>query len=359
MEAYHTLFPVWEDCDLLFLGVQDAGEGEAGWEGAAALRHALYQLAQVGDRLQVADLGNLKGRSTLEGTCEALTYVLNLIFRAGKTAIILGGSPALALGTYRAYEGLRSDLEYVHIDAALRLQEQPDFLSAQSYNHHILTDRGGYLFGFSHLGYQRYLVPAVHLDWLRQQHYLALRYGDLTGRLEEAEPVLRCADMVSFDLSAIQRSEVPAAWGAMPGGFSVLEACRLARYAGLGYRVSAFHLAGYQPEDEQRHQTADVAAMLAWYFVEGRHHRWNDYPTPDRSNLRRYAVRLHASVDHIDFFQHTGTGRWWMEVPHPDHLEKRSPEHTLLVPCSESDYEFAKTDDIPERWWLVYARLGQ
>ena len=164
------------------------------------------------------------------------------------------------------------------------------------------------------------------------------------------------AHLVSFDLSAIRHSDAPASIFPSPGGFSAFEACRLARYAGLGYRIKSLLLAEFDPEKDANGQSALLMAMMVWYFVEGFYNRKEDFPTEDRSNLRKYSVRLHASVKYIDFFHHPGTGRWWMEVPYQDSLEK--PErHNRLVPCSQKDYEFAKTDDIPERWWRAFGRL--
>lgn len=358
VEVYEELFPVWEECDLICFGVETHDENSGSFDAAEEMRQALYRLTDLGGRIRVVDVGNLKSRESLAGTREALAYALGLIFRAGKQVLILGGNPSLALGIYQAYEGVREQVEYVHIDSALRMNDIEGF-NDDTYNLYVLGEKDPRLFQFAHLGYQRYLVPAAQLQQIREHHHVALRYGNLSDRIEEAEPLLRNADMVSFDLSAIRRSEAPGGSRSMPGGFSVVEACRLARYAGIGYQVSALHLTGYDPGMDVGSGTADVAAMLAWYFVEGKQNQWDDFPQPDRRNLRRYSVQLHASIDHIDFFQHPGTDRWWMEVIHPDHLPDRSPEHTLLIPCTRHDYEFAKTDDIPDRWWLIYARLGE
>ena len=69
-------------------------------------------------------------------------------------------------------------------------------------------------------------------------------------------PGLRTADMVSFDLSAIRHVDSPAGSFASPGGFNSIEACRLARYAGLGYKTSSFSICEYIPEKDFHDQTA-------------------------------------------------------------------------------------------------------
>lgn len=358
--TYQQAFPAWEACDLLLMGCREArGGGQSSpSEAAQALRRELYRLAIPDRRLRLADLGDLKPRQSPEATYEALAYVLSQLIGAGKTVLFFGGSPDLAMGQYMAYEAGERPIGYTHVGARLALEDSQLALNHHSYNHRILTDQPSYLFQFSHLGYQRYLVPESQLWALREQHCLAQRYGELAGQIEEAEPALRQADMVGFDLAAIRQAEAPGAAGTMPGGLGVMEACRLARYAGLAYRVSSFQLGGFYPELDRRSQTAKLAAMLLWYFAEGRANRWDDQPRTDRSNLQRYVVRLHASIEHIDFYKHPGTGRWWMEVPYPAGWTGEQADQGWLVPCSEKDYEFARGDDIPERWWLAYGRLG-
>ena len=96
---------------------------------------------------------------------------------------------------------------------------------------------------------------------------------------------------------------------------------------------------------------------MVWYFIEGFYNKRNDFPLKNRSNLRRYTVQLHGSVDFINFYKHPTTGRWWMEVPYPESLGKKRNRKTVLVACSERDYEEAKADEIPERWWMVFNKF--
>ncbi len=352
---YRDRFPDWEGADLLLLACGESrGGGETASNAAAtAIRRQLYPMARPNGAFRLADLGTLKERDTPEGAYEALAYVLAQCIRAGKTVLLMGGSQDLTMGQYMAYEDLHRPIQYVHIDSRLDLADDQLRLDHRSYNRRILTDRAGYLQHFVSLGYQRYLAPEKDLNWLRDHTYEALRYGELTAQIEEAEPALRLADMVSFDLSAIRSSHSPAGSHPSPGGFSVMEACRIARYAGLAYGVSSFQVSEYLPTYDLRAQSASMSALLLWYFVDGYYNRWDDRPQADRSNLRQYSVRLHASVEKIDFFKHPGTERWWMAVPEdPAH----SNGEVRLVPCSQRDYECAQQDDIPARWWLYYAK---
>ena len=83
--------------------------------------------------------------------------------------------------------------------------------------------------------------------------------------------------------------------------------------------------------------------------------RDDDYPDEERSQLRRYAVKLHATVETIHFFEHLRTGRWWMEVPHLS--EGRNIKRNRIVPCSYSDYEIACNGELPERWISMQSKV--
>ncbi|RMG54733.1 MAG: hypothetical protein D6722_28690 [Bacteroidetes bacterium] len=355
---YESSFPDWQIADLVLIGCREArGGAESGLEeSAAAIRAQLYRFSLPQARARIVDLGDLRERDDREAYYEAMAYVLHTLFEAGKTVILLGGSQDLTFGAYLAAEGLQQHLEYVHIDSRFDLEASERPQSEHSFNRRIFLHEPGYLFNYTNLGFQRYMVSEGQRQMLGDFHYPAIRYGELAGQIEEAEPHLREAHLVSFDLAAVRLAEAPAAYGATPGGFTSEEACRLARYAGLGYQLKAFWLGGFRPALDPRHQTSMLAAMIAWYVVDGYYSRRDDYPRVDRSNLRKYAVRLHAPVEAIDFFRHTGSDRWWMEVPYPHSLGQ--PQRPgLLVPCSERDYEFARTDDIPERWWLTFHKL--
>ncbi|MEM9984135.1 MAG: arginase family protein, partial [Bacteroidota bacterium] len=360
--SYDHLFPEWEDSSLILLGAESQATTQKSQGFAPSpdlIREQLYQLASPHIGLKMADLGNLKERAEVTQTAEVLAFVLKKLIDQKKTVLILGGSSQLNLGVYEAYRGFPRLINYTSIDAYLRCQEDLPGKDQQSFLRQFLTNPELSSFQCHQLGFQKYLNPVPELEWAQAQQVFPLRYGELQANLETAEPALRKADLVSFDLSALRSESCPGSWEGSPGGFDVMEACRLARYAGLGYQVNSFFLSGLAPAKDLHGRSAQLAALLIYYFLEGRHQRWDDQPSLDRKNLRHYSVRLHASVEHIDFFQHHGTGRWWMEVPFPDNLDQRQADQKLLIPCSQGDYELARTDEIPPRWWTAYQRLTE
>lgn len=351
-------FPDWENADILLVGcLEERGALVKGLDdGADAVRRYLYELSLPAEDPKVVDLGNLKPKETPQAYFEMLAYVLAEIVRKGKTVLIIGGSQEIAYGQYMAYEDMGRNIEYVHVDARFDVEDSDIVLNSRSYNHKIFLHKPNYLFSYTNLGYQSFFVSPEQRQLLKDLNFLAIRYGDISMKAEEAEPPIRTADMMSIDLSAVRLPEAPGALSASPGGFSAMEICRIARYAGLAYGLSTLSICDFSAKKDHSAQTVQLVAMMCWYFTEGYYNRWEDYPAEDRSNLRKYAVRLHASIEEILFFQHPATDRWWMEVPYQHSLGKKKAQ-TRLIACSRADYEFARTDDIPERWWLAYNKL--
>lgn len=358
LPCYDSIFPAWEYADLVLIGCKESrgSDREGMAEAAQAVRNRLYALSMPDEAVTVVDLGNLKAKESPEKYYESLGYVLQQLNQMGKIAILIGGSQDLTIGQFQAYDGLETPIQYVQIDSRLDVEDASLSLNHLSYNHYLLEQYQQQIFQYTNLGYQSYFVSQEHRNELSDKACLLQRYGDLHANIRETEPSLRTANIVSFDLSSIRHADAPASYNPSPGGFSAFEACRMARYAGLGYRIDSLLLSEFDPQQDPNEQTALLLAMMIWYFVEGFYNRKEDQPLADRSNLRKYSVRLHASVTYINFFEHPQTGRWWMEVPYPDALEDPK-QHNLLVPCSKKDYEFAQQDDIPERWWKVFTKL--
>ncbi len=63
------------------------------------------------------------------------------------------------------------------------------------------------------------------------------RLGHIQSKLEEAEPILRNADILSFDISAIRQSDAPACATTTPNGLYGEEACQVMRYAGMSDKL--------------------------------------------------------------------------------------------------------------------------
>jgi formiminoglutamase len=170
------------------------------------------------------------------------------------------------------------------------------------------------------------------------------------------EPVIRQADMMSFDLSAVKSADLPATDKAQPFGLTGEEACQLCWYAGINDKLSAVGFYEFNPQlDDQSGKSASVFAVMIWYFIEGYYNRKGT--TDFRSNdYAKYVVTIPEDEDQtIVFYKSLVSEKWWLEIPNKDN--NKTYKRNYIVPCSYSDYEQAMAGEIPERWVTMHAKL--
>lgn len=359
VDFYQGPFPHWHDADIVLLGVpEDRGTLLERGPAAAprAIRERLYRLAAPVPGLRLADLGDLAPKDDLDEVYPALGFVLGELLKARKTVVLLGGTHDLVYGQYLGYQELETNIEVVSIDARPDMLDAEVALHHQSHHSQVFMHSPNYLYHFCNLAAQSYYISEVERKTLKAMNFELVRVGELKGNIRRAEPFLRMAHLVSFDMGAIRASDAPGASTALPAGLTTEEACTVARYAGMGYRCSSFGVYELTPANDPRGQTAELGALLAWHFIEGYYNRSPDQPKADRSNLQRYTAALYGAIPEIVFFRSDATDRWWMEVPSPAQLAgKRGPSQ--LVACTEDDYHTALHNEIPERWWLAHYRF--
>lgn len=356
--CYIEQFPDWREADIVIIGCQeDRGSKELSGAGLAPdqIRRQLYHLTVPKRNLKIADLGNVVKTDMQVQYYDRLAEVVNTIVKAGKLLIILGGSQDIAYGQYKGYHGVTSSVEYVHIDSELDVEDSDFGIHNHSFNHKIFLHAPNFLGNYTNLGYQSYFVPLSDQKRLKNLYFQGLRLGKLRENLREAEPYLRNANMVSFDMGAVRAADAPGNSHPSPAGFTTEEICQLARYTGMSNRISSVSICEVQPMKDFNGQTSMLSALVIWYLIEGYYSRKVDEPV-DLNRFTKYSVNLQGGIHEIVFYKNPMTERWWMEVPYADHIGKPEPK-VELVPCSESDYEMARNDEIPEKWWLAHHKL--
>jgi hypothetical protein len=181
------------------------------------------------------------------------------------------------------------------------------------------------------------------------------RLGDVYGRINMTEPIIRNASMISFDISAIRSSDAGANANASPNGFYGEEACQMCRYAGMNDKLSSIGFYEFNPAFDQNGQTAILMAQMLWYFVDGFYNRKKDFPLQPKSQYLIYRAPLKDNMHELIFVKSKKTDRWWMQVPYPSGKTKNERYH--LVPCRYEDYQTAVDGEMPDLWWRTYQKL--
>jgi formiminoglutamase len=219
----------------------------------------------------------------------------------------------------------------------------------------LLMHDPNYLFNFSQIGYQSYLIDQEHLAIMEQLYFDTYRVGRLHNNIYEMEPVIRDADMMSFDITAIKSGDAPGNANAQPFGLTGEEACQICWYAGLNEKLSSAGFFEYNPEfDDPLHKSASVVATMVWYFIEGFYNR-KDHFSFKSNHYLKYVVSMPGDPDAIVFYKSKLSEKWWLEVPNLS--TKKVFSRQSIVPCSYSDYQKAMKGEVPERWVSAQARM--
>lgn len=353
-------FPDLDGIDMAIIGVCEERNAENN-EGCSlapnAVRQFLYKLYDTGFNLKVADLGNINPGHSTEDTFFALRSTVDNLIRKNIIPIIIGGSQDLTYAQFLGYKDLEQTINISAIDSVFDLGNPDEDITNTSYLGKIILHQPNYLFNYSNIGYQTYLVDQNSLQMMNRLYFDVYRLGQIRDKIEDAEPIIRQSDMITFDISAIKHSDAPANPNASPNGFYAEEACQIMRYAGMNDKLSSIGLYEINPKFDQNGKTAHLAAQMIWCFFDGFYNRKNDFPSRTNPDYIRFHVVLQDDKYEINFYKSKKSDRWWMEIPYPPHKDLKFERHTL-IPCSYKDYELAINNEIPDRWWQTYQKLS-
>lgn len=352
-------FPDYLQTDIALLGIPDdrnALNNEGCGLAPNAIRKYLYQLYPGPYPLRIIDLGNLKTGHSVTDTYFALSSVVAELIANNVLPVILGGSQDMTFANYQAYQSLGQIINIVSVDPLFDLGRSEEELTSRSFLSSIILHQPNYLFNFANIGYQTYFIDQDALKLMKNLYFDTYRVGIVRENLEEVEPIVRNADLLSFDISAIRNSDAPANANATPNGFYGEEACQIVRYAGLSDKLTSIGFYEVNPRFDPTGQTAHLVAQMIWYFIDGYYNRAHDFPFRNEEDYLKYRVNISEHKEEIVFYKSKKTDRWWMEIPLQPEQKIKYQRH-YLVPCSYKDYQIACENDIPDRWWMVYQKL--
>ena len=348
--------PDYKDQDIALIGIQDdrgANQPNGFATAADTIRKKLYKLKRGFGRYHILDLGNLANGISIDETYKRMKEVSEFLISKNVPPLFFGSSHDMDYGQYMAYEGLNKLVSVLNIDAFLDMEENTS--NNRMHIQHILLHDPNFLFNYSHLAYQSYLIESKTVEMLEKLYFETYRVGHLRAHITEMEPVIRNADMISFDITAIKSSDAPGSMRPQPFGLTGEEACQICWYAGMNEKLSSIGFYEYDPDmDDASQKTASVVATMIWYFIEGFYNQ-KDHKEFKLNDYINYVVSMPSTNETIKFFKSMLSDKWWMEVPYPEGNEKFS--RNCIVPCSYSDYETAINGELPDRYISTHARL--
>lgn len=350
-------FPFLNDVQIAIIGVDDTRGAEYAYESNNAsdkIRQKFYELKKHSVKTKIVDLGNIKTGDTINDTYVALADVLSNLIELKIIPIIIGGSQDLTYAHYKAHKTLDQVINIACVDAGFDLGVPSDKLNSKTWLGHIILDQPNFLFNYSHVAYQTFFVGQHSVDMMNNLYFDTYRLGQVKSDIKEMEPVVRNADVLSFDLSSIRFSDSPGSSNPSPNGLNGEDVCQLMHYAGMSDKMSGIGIYDFNPANDINNQTAFLSAEMMWYFVEGYLNRKKDLPEKSSNLFTLYRVNINQNE--INFLKSNNTGRWWMELPMQPNKKKLNRHH--LLPCSYNDYNNACNNEIPERWWQALKKIS-
>ncbi|WP_420459996.1 hypothetical protein [Neolewinella sp.] len=315
---------------------------------ADAVRRHLYAFSWDHGPLEVADLGNLRKRTT-----EFTIPFLRELHAAGILPVLFGGAgEATARAQYLAFGSLHRQIGIFQLDQHIPLSPDPGsdkLLDAAV--HRPEPPR----YHLAHAGSQRHLIDSRLDELFYQRNFERYSLGESRANAPDLEPCIRDADLALVDIGSVLHAEAPAQAGYHPSGLSLQQAGQLCYYAGNSDRMSSFGLYGLEVSEELTpagELTAAACAQLLWYFLHGVSQRAGDFPVAT-TGMVEYIVDAKLP-QRLTFWRSSRSNRWWIEVPTDD---PRGEERNRLVACSYQDYLQASQEGrLPERIVRAFSR---
>jgi formiminoglutamase len=311
---------------------------------ADRVRESLYNLSFPFQNVEIVDLGNIRKKDH-----SFVIPVLEELISSDIFPVIIGKNSESIIAQYHAYKSHGQLINFACIDETITYS----FDSEKMVLNQIIDKKESHLFNLSLIGFQSHFISPKVVSSLEAKNYDCIRLGKAKAAMDQLEPIIRDADMFSFNVTSFKQSDAPGVINPSPNGFFAEEACQISRYAGMSEKLSSFGIYGFDSKLDQNKQTAQVIAQMIWYFLDGYSNRKNDFPVSTKS-LVEYVVESKMSNLQVRFWKSSKSGRWWLQVPVKT---KRKFKRHRMIPCSYNDYLSACQEDIPDRLLNAFKRF--
>lgn len=334
--------------DVAILGIPE-GRGSAGKQSTESpehIRRQLYTLATFPSTVKLVDLGDIKCGATVKDTYAAVKLVAEELSALNIRLLILGGSQELTVPLLHGFQ--KEELALVLVDDRIDNAEH-EGAHADEFFINNLPDRTAVTL----LAGQSYFIGEQWHDLLAEgTNGSLLTLGEIRADYKEIEPLIRMADLVSFDFGALKVAEAPGQYRISPNGLTGEEACQIAWYTGLATTPAWFALFGYYSPNDPASLGAMMAAQIGWYFIHGATKKLDDEPIEEATNFEQFVLDIEGLDESVTFLVHPISQRWWMEVPSEDCVL-----YPVRIPCSRKDYLKACNNEISEKWWSYFNKI--
>ncbi|MEM6722636.1 MAG: hypothetical protein AAF598_01290, partial [Bacteroidota bacterium] len=314
---------------------------------ANPVRKALYRLSASSSNLPFIDLGNARGTKM-----DILRPLLAECYLGQLTPVLIGSKEDLAMAQVMSFKAFQKPINLSYIGERIPLkgvnEKKPQFLDQ------ALKASQGTVFNTSLMAFQSHYCDPTHLDYLQERHADLLRLGRLKKQIDLAEPLLRDADSLVFNLNAIRYADFPSQFLASPNGLDAELACQLAYFAGLSDKIQSAGFYGFKRKNTARELelSANLVAQMIWYFTNGFANRFGDDPAKDAEQFTKYMVDVKGHHRPLVFLKSKLSERWWLQI------QGETDGAQYWVPCLYEDYLLGGQGELSDRYFSALNRFS-
>jgi len=310
-----------------------------------SLRKELYKLKFSNWKLTITDLGNLPNGNTVDDTYHALYEICKELLSKKIIIIIIGGSNDIIYPIFKSFDSYNNKVNIVSIDNQFDLYQESDLVSGRTYMNKIIIDDSNMLNDFTNIGYQRHLCSHDELQLMEKLFFEYISLGQISENNMKAEPIMRNANIVGFDMKSLSFSASFNKTQGNPNGIDSRLACILSKYAGQSNKTNFLGLF----ELNNNTVSYKLYSEIIWYFLDGVDKRIIESDFNDSQTFNKYIVQ--TSGRDIIFYKSKVSEKWWMLI------DTTKNTTVTYLPCLESDYLDALNDNIPIRWLKATKRI--
>ena len=346
----HTLstgIPDIESTNVCIVGLSEYRNSffESGVHDTNSIRKQLYKLKFGNWKLSISDLGDLPNGNNVDDTYHALYDLCKELLSKNVLLIVIGGSNDLIYPIFKSFDSFNEKVNIVSIDNQFDLYQESDLVSGRTYMNKIIIDDSNRLNDFTNIGYQRHLCSQDELDLMEKLFFEYISLGEITENNNKAEPIMRNANIVGFDMKSLSFSASFNQNEGNPNGINPRLACILSKYAGQSNKTNFLGLF----ELNNNIISNKLYSEIIWYFLDGVNKRIVESDFNDSQTFNKYIVQ--TSGRDIIFYKSKISEKWWMLI------NPAKSSNVYYLPCLESDYLDALNDNIPSRWLKATKRV--
>ena len=286
------------------------------------------------DEISIADLGDVP-----KSAANKLPQILKTLLDNNIFTILIGNSVDASAHCVEAISGEKKFSSSMVLQNITRF---PDFLQNKYED----------IFNLNIMGYQTYLSNPETLNFMSNNFFETLRLGKFRENRKTYELPLRDSNMLSMDIAAVKRAEVPDSKHSGVNGLYAEEICQIAQYAGFSENLKLVHL--YSTNRMKKNgRISELFSQIVWHIADGYANRRDELLLNNVNGIKKFLVKFQALSEPLTFYHSHISDRWWMKIA------EKSEIFPSVVACNKDDYEVARKGEIPERWMWYQQKLSK